>query len=149
MMTSARTTYHALRPEAPVRAWVLACLALVIGVVGLVLGWNRDLVPIWIAGAALVLAGLFLALIARSFVSSRTLHVTLDSDGFLVSGPGYRREGQWADVDSVHSPPDGSRLVIASGPVKRVYIQAPGGVADERMMAVTKDIANRLRVFHG
>lgn len=142
------TSYYALRPRTPVRAWVVAGLAFVVGAAFLLIGWPepRNVVLI-VLGAVAALGGLALGITAGAFVSSRTLHVVLSPEGYEVSGPGYHKDGSWIDVDAVSATPDGSRLVIARGRVDRAFIQAPGGETDERMQAITEDIAARLRAL--
>lgn len=145
-MTQTSGTHHVLRPRTPVRAWVLVSLMLIVGIIVLIVGLvNGIRVPALVIGGVLVLVGAVLGLITGSFVATRTLQVTLDDEGYQISGPGYRREGAWREVDQVRSTPDGLRLVIASGPVRRDFIQAPGGVTTEQMRALTDDIATRLR----
>lgn len=140
------TSYYALRPSTPVRAWVIAVLAMAAGVWVCLTGWQdpRNTLTI-VAGAALALGGVALGMTAAAFVSSRTLHIVLSPQGYEVSGPGYHKEGAWIDVDAVSATPDGSRLVIARGQVDRVFIQAPGGEADAQMQAITDDISARLQ----
>jgi len=137
--------YYALRPKAPVRAVVLAAVLAIAGAVLCWLGWPepRNL-PLGIAGAVAAAVGVALGIAAVAFVSSGTLHIVLSDDGFDVSGPGYHKGGAWIDVTGVSATPDGSRLVIAQGLVDRTFIQCPGGVADERMRALTLDVSARL-----
>ena len=58
-------TYYALRPQTPVRAWVIAGLALVAGGAALLAGWPepRKLVLV-VIGALVGVAGLALAITA-------------------------------------------------------------------------------------
>ena len=142
------SSYYALRPRTPARAWALAFVAVVGGIGLLTAGWRdpRSTAMI-VVGALIALAGLVLAVTTAAFMTSRTVHIVLSPDGFEVNGPGYDKSGSWIDVDSVSATPDGSRLVIASGRVHRTYIQCPGGEADERMAAITADIARRLHAL--
>ena len=141
-------TYYALRPQTPVRAWVIAGLALVAGGAALLAGWPepRKLV-LMVIGALVGVAGLALAITAAVFLQTRTLHITLSPDGYEVSGPGYHKSGAWIDVDAVSATPDGSRLVIARGRVDRTFIQAPGGKPDDQMRAITDDISRRMQAL--
>lgn len=142
---SAQTSYYALRPTTPVRAWLLTGLGLALGGLAMWVGLPepRRIVLI-IAGVILLIVALILAVVAASFTSSRTTHVVLSDEGFEVSGPGYHKAGDWRDVSAVAATPDGARLVITQGHVDRTFIQAPGGAVDDRMRALTDEIAERL-----
>lgn len=145
-MAQTSDTVHVLRPRTPVRAWVLVGLLLIAGAVLLVVGLATGTrVGLLVTGGVLLGLALVLAVVTGSFMATGRLQVSLDAAGYQISGPGYRREGSWREVDSVRSTPDGMRLVIASGPVRRDFIQAPGGVAAEQMAALISDIAERLR----
>ena len=141
----AQTSYYALRPATPVRAWGLAVLGVALGGLALWIGWPepRRMVLV-VAGAIVALAGLVLAAVAATFINSRTTHVVLSDDGFEVSGPDYHKSGEWREVSAVSATPDGARLVITQGHVDRTFIQAPGGAVDKRMRALTDEIAERL-----
>ena len=141
------TSYYALRPRTPVRAWVLAIVLLGVGVLLIVLGWRAELrnTVLVVIGVVVGLLGLAMAIGAASFVQARTLHVALSPSGFEVNGPGYHKDGAWIDVDAVSATPDGARLVIARGQVDRTFIQSPGGSADAQMQALRNDIAARLK----
>ncbi|WIY82729.1 hypothetical protein [Propionimicrobium sp. PCR01-08-3] len=143
-----RTSRYALKPQHPVRAWVIAVILVLGGAAliwaGLGAGDTRNTVVI-VVGSIVAVLGVVMGIAALTFVSNSTLYVTLSPDGFEVSGPGYHKSGAWIDVDSVSTTPDGSRLVIGQGHVERTFIQAPGGIADEQMKALTDDIATRLR----
>lgn len=139
------TTYYALRPRTPSRAWLLAGLFVVAGVAAVVAGVGEPPSSVALVLGVLVgLAGIGLAVAAAAFVQSRTQHVVLSDEGFEVTGPGYHRSGVWLDVDAVSATPDGSRLVIAQGHVDRTFIQSPGGRADATMQALVADITARL-----
>lgn len=144
------TSFHTLRPATPVRSWLVVGALGALGAAGLIIGLVIDsLLPLLIAGGVLLFAALVLALVTASFMATRTLQVTLDDDGYQISGPGYRREGQWREVNEVRATPDGFRLVIVSGPVRRDFIQAPSGVGVDEMTALTEEIAERLRRIKG
>lgn len=143
-------SYYALRPKAPVRAWLLAIVLVVGGGVAAMAGSSEPR-TVWliVLGVVLLVAGVALGITSVAFVSSRTLHIVLSSEGFEVTGPSYHKSGAWIDVDSVSTTPDGARLVIAQGRVDRTYIQVPGGTADARMRQITADIAARLNALEG
>ena len=141
---SAATSHYALRPTTPVRALVLAGCCLLFGALGAFFGVQNANSVLVALGVALAVAGVALTITAVVFVSSRTTHITLSPEGFEVSGHGYQKSGAWLDVDKVASTPDGTRLVISQGHVDRTYIQAPGCRLDDRMRAITADIAARL-----
>ncbi len=128
------------------RAWAIAACLLIAGVVALWTGLAGETTNgvLVIIGAVLAVAGLGLGIAALTFVSNRTLYVVLSPDGFEVSGPGYHKSGAWIDVDSVSATPDGARLVIGQGHIERTFIQAPGGIADDQMKALTADLSARL-----
>ncbi|SER89818.1 hypothetical protein SAMN05443377_1177 [Propionibacterium cyclohexanicum] len=136
---------YVLRPRPPRRALVLGVAATVLGlaagILGIVLDWALVVV---ILGLVVLAAGIaVLALLAYS-LAHHSLHVDLDEVGFRVHGPGLDKRGSWAHVTRVALTPDGSRLVIASGAIKRTYIICSNGGDDPVMKAVVADIASRV-----
>lgn len=139
------TTYHALRPRPPIRAWMLAVLLATIGAILLIFGVGRTPgLVMAVCGGVLLVLGIALGMLGIIFVNARTVHITLDAQGFQVSGPGYQRSGEWDEVTAVNATPDGARIVIACGRVSRVFIQAPGGVADATMDRIAEEISVHL-----
>lgn len=139
------TSYYALRPRTPLRAWLLAGLLLVAGIAGVVVGLGEPRRPVILALGVLAAAAAFaLVIAALAFVQSRTQHVVLSPEGFEVTGPGYHRSGAWLDVDAVSATPDGTRLVIAQGKVDRTFIQSAGARSDAVMKALVDDLIKRV-----
>lgn len=139
------TSYYSLRPRPPVRAWALAVVLTVGGVLAVVVGWPAPhLVPLLVFGGVLTAAGVVLGVVSTVFIASRALRVVLSDDGFEVNGPGYHKQGSWLDVDRVATTPDNARLVISQGHVDRTFIQAPGARPTPQMEALVADIAERL-----
>ncbi len=139
-----------LRPRPPRRALVLGCTASVIGLVvllvGVLIGWPLVIV---ILGALVLAAGIAVLVLIDYSLAHHSLHVDLDDQGFYVHGPGLERKGSWSHVTRVALTPDGSRLVIASGAIKRTYIICPNGGDDAVMKAIVADIANRVTAVSG
>lgn len=136
---------YILRPRPPRRALVLGCAASVIGVfvllVGLLAGWP---VVVVILGALVLAVGIAVLLLIAYSLAHHSLFVDLDDQGFHVHGPGLDRKGSWSRVTRVALTPDGSRLVIASGAIKRTYIICPNGGEDPVMKSIVADIAVRV-----
>ena len=136
---------YILRPRIPRRAFVLGSAATVVGLVLVVIGLvqNWAILAIIVLAALLAVGLLTLLMVSYSMVNHR-IHIDLDAKGYRVHGPGMDRRGTWAKVTRVAVTPDGSRLMIASGPVKRTYISCPKGGDDPAMQALIKEISAHL-----
>lgn len=143
-----RVNQYALKPANPVRAWIVSALLLVLAILliwGGVSPGETVRIVMLVLGVIAAVIGLVILASAVFLVKHRTVTVVFSQEGFEVIGPGYYRSGDWIDVDAVSATPDGSRLVIDQGHIERTFIQVPGGVADEQMKALTKDIKRRLK----
>ncbi|MFT8394524.1 hypothetical protein [Propionibacterium sp.] len=136
---------YSLRPRPPRRAALLGGLCTVVGLVVLIAGIFSSWSVIVVVLAAIVLAAgiVVLAMVAYSMVH-HAIYVDLTEQGFRVHGPGMDKKGSWAHVTKVALTPDGSRLVIASGAIKRTYISCPNGGQDPVMKALVADITSRV-----
>ncbi len=139
------TTYYALRPATPRRAWFIVVICAVVGIAMIVNAVsNVHSVAFIIAGTVLVVIALALGIIALTFVSSRVQHIVLNDEKCEVSGPGYRRQALWADVVSLDSTPDGTRMVLTCCDGSRIFLQAPGNVKSPQMEALKAQLSAHL-----
>lgn len=136
---------YILRPRIPRRALVLGIGATAAGlglvVAGLLKNWA---LPLIVVLAVVLAVGLLTLIMVAYSMANHRVHIDLDAKGYRVHGPGMDRRGTWAKVTRVALTPDGSRLMIASGPAKRTYISCPKGGDDPSMKALVKEIARHL-----
>jgi hypothetical protein len=135
---------YALSPAVPLRPLIVSVVLALAGVVGCVVGASRKLSVVLVISIAVLAVALVLVLLGLVLTRRNTIRVDLDETGFHVHGPGLDRRGRWSDVTRVATTPDGSRLVIASGPLVRTHIMAPLGGSDPQMKALVEDISRRM-----
>ncbi|MHA6513715.1 hypothetical protein [Tessaracoccus sp. Z1128] len=142
-------TTHVIKPQPPVRAFVTAAGADLIGAVVLVAALNQGWhVAVVVVGALFLVAGV--ALMVAAFVSLDRLAVrlTLDDDGYRLVGPGVDHSGEWADVSKVTQSQEGSHVTVYHGPVRRTHLLFPGGDRAQ-IDEVLADIRSRLQAAKG
>jgi hypothetical protein len=136
---------YILHPRIPRRAFALGLVGTLAGLVLVVVGLLQAWSIVWVVLSAVLLAFGLLALIMVSYsLSNHRVRIDLDDKGYRVHGPEMDRRGTWAKVTQVALTPDGSRLMIASGPVKRTYISCPKGGDDPAMKALVGEIRTHL-----
>lgn len=135
---------YTLSAAVPLRPLIVSVVLAVAGVVGCVIGVNRKLSVVLGVSIAVLAMALLLVVLGLVLTRRNTIHVDLDESGFRVHGPGLDRRGNWSEVTRVATTPDGSRLVIASGPLARTHIMAPLGGSDPQMKALVEDISGRM-----
>lgn len=136
---------YVLRPQPPMRAFLLAASLAVLGVLLVVVcaathanGVLMTLaVLLVVVGVVLVGAGMVSMQRLRSFVD-------LTDEGWTVRTPGRSRSGTWAEVTKVTSSMEGAHLTLYLGRIERTHILAPGNIASDEMNALAADIATRL-----
>lgn len=140
---------YVIKPRPPVRAFVIAAIASLVGAILLVIGLSQGLhvaVPV-IGGVILVGA---VALLTGAVLSMRRLAVTLTlgDDGYVLRGPGLEHSGQWSDVSKVTQSAEGSHVTIYHGVVRRTHLLFPGGDR-QQIYDVLMDIRARLAALKG
>lgn len=140
----AESTY-VIKPPPPVRAFVIAAVASLLGAVGFVVAlgqqWHLAVVIL-----AVVIFALGIALFAGAwgFQLPNTTTITLDDDGYHAVGFARVLTGEWADVTRVSLSQDSARhLTIHHGTDRRSHLvlrTAPQSTVDE----LVADIQQRL-----
>lgn len=140
---------HVIKPQPPVRAFVTAAVADLVGAVVLVAalsqGWHVALV---VLGALLLVAGVGLLVMALVSMNRFAARFTLTDDGYRLVGPGVEHSGEWADVSKVTQSQEGSHVTIYHGAVRRTHLLFPGGDRAQ-IDAVLADIRARLQAAKG
>lgn len=139
---------YVLKPRPPVRAFVIAAIATLVGAI--MMAACRHSAFVLVALSALVMAlGIALAVMAGiSMVRMRTF-VELSDEGYRITGPGTDRQGSWAEVTKVTTSANGAHLTFHHGEVGRTHILCPGGGDDEQMQALVADVAKHLDTDRG
>ena len=139
------TVRHVIKPRTPVRAFIIAAVLVLVGAVLVAVSAAQSAGAVWAAlPAVLMVAGLALVGIAvASMVKMRTF-VTVDDEGYRITGPGVDKQGTWVDVTRVTTSSNGSHLTLYHGEVGRTHILCPAGGDDPSMQALVADISRRL-----
>ncbi|MFT4296622.1 MAG: hypothetical protein QM582_14540 [Micropruina sp.] len=145
---SSRT--HVLTPPLPLRAVAVAAGLAVVGAVLIVLPTALQS-PAAVGVIGWVLLAAAVVLLVAAAVSWRRMRVVVEftDDGYLITGPGSREEGRWADVTKVTQAP--TSLTIHHGAERRVRLVSQRGVTAE-LVHLTGDLTRRLdasRGYHG
>lgn len=134
-----------LRPRPPLRAFAIAAILSLVGAVLLVFALQNEwhVVVTLVASVTLVLG---IALFAMALVSMARLgvRVTLNDEGYRVSGTNQEHVGKWADVTKVTQAVHGAHITIYHGNVRRTHLIFPGGSAQRHMQDVVDEITERL-----
>lgn len=135
-----------LKPRPPLRAFAIAAVMSLVGALLLVaaLQSNWHIVVVVISAAILVLG---VALFLASLVAMWRLgvRVTVDDDGYEVSGTNQTHSGKWADVTKITQAVEGAHITIYHGSVVRTHLIFPGGPAQDQMQDVVDAIMERLK----
>lgn len=123
----AESTYL-IQSRPPVRAFAVAAVVALAGALLLVgsLAWGWHLLVGVIGGIALA-AGVALTVIAFLSIRRLAVRLTLDDDGYTVSGSEVDHSGQWRDVSKVTRSKEGAHVTIYHGPVRRTHLLFPAG----------------------
>ena len=140
---------HVIKPQPPVRAFVTAAVADLVGAVLLVAalsqGWH---VAFAVLGGLILLAGVALLVMALVSMNRFAARLTLTDEGYRLTGPGVDHEGAWADVSKVTQSQEGSHVTIYHGAVRRTHLLFPGGDRAQ-ISEVLADIRARLQAAKG
>lgn len=131
----------------PFRALLIAAIAALVGagllVAALALNWHA---LIALLGGVLLAAGVALCSAAIAAMRRRVVRLTLDHEGYQITGPQQRHRGTWAKVRRVTINDSGDRLTIHHD-TSRTYLVFPG--RDETLIAdICDDIRGRLRAVN-
>ena len=135
---------YTITPRPPIRALVIAAVTSLVGavllVVALASSWH---VAVAVVGGLLLAGGLALAVAALLTPSRLAVTVTLDDDGYRVTGSGGEQVGAWDDVTRVTQSDDGAHVTIHHGEDRRNHLIFAG--QDPAVIAkVLLDVQRRL-----
>jgi len=121
-------TVYVIPPRPPVRAFVIAAVAALLGAFLLVGGqsWHWHLAAV-IVGSVILAAGVLLAVLAFLSLSRLAVRVELDDDGYRITGSAVEHTGRWLDVSEVTQSDEGSHVTIYHGNVRRTHLLFPRG----------------------
>ena len=137
-------TSFRLAPVLPIRAGAIAACGIIVSGILIALN-NKDGLGFW-AWFGIVLLVLSLTLAGMTaFLYSRTgTKVVISDEGYEVSRLDRPQIGQWTDVTKIARTPEGDRIEITHGKLRRAYISAPRGGDDPEMQALIREIADRI-----
>lgn len=143
-MTTGRTEYL-LQARLPVRAFLIAAAATLLGAVMVVVSlqnsWHFAFTVLF---AILIVAGIGLALAGAKSLKSHQVKVVFDDDGYEITGRDASRSGKWAEVTKVTQTDDGHHVTIYHGTVTRTHLLCPLGLDDPQLNQLITDMAARL-----
>lgn len=136
---------YVIQSRPPVRAFVVAAVAALVGALLLVgsFAWGWHVLWGVLGGLALV-AGVALTIIAFLSIQRLAVHLTLDDEGYKVSGSEVDHAGQWRDVTKVTRSQEGSHVTIYHGVVRRTHLLFPAGDAAQ-IEEILADVRARLQ----
>ncbi len=119
----AATTFS-IAPRIPVRAFLIAALASILGAALLVLSLiNTWHIAVVVLGAVLLVAGLALVVVALVAQKGSAAELTLDDDGYTLTTRAGEQWGRWAEVTRITRAADGGQVNIHEGDDKRTRLQ--------------------------
>ena len=134
-----------LKPRPPVRAFAIAAVMSLVGALMLVAAMQSGWGTTWVILSAIVLAlGVALLLVALIATFRLGVRITVDDDGYEVSGTNQSHSGKWEDVTKVTQAVEGAHITIYHGTVVRTHLFFPGGPAQDQMQDVVEAIMERL-----
>lgn len=136
---------YVIPPRPPVRAFVIAAFAALLGAFLLVasLTWRWHLAFAILGGVALAV-GVLLAVLAYLSLSRLAVRVELDESGYRITGSSVEHAGQWLDVSKVTQSEEGSHVTIYHGNVRRTHLLFPRGDSPQ-IAQVLGDVKARLQ----
>ena len=142
-------TVYVIPPRPPVRAFVIAAVAALLGAFLLVggLSWHWHLAAV-IVGSVILAVGVVLAVLAFLSLSRLAVRVELDDDGYRITGSAVEHTGRWLDVSKVTQSDEGSHVTIYHGSVRRTHLLFPGGDRAQ-IDQVLADVRARLQAAKG
>lgn len=144
----AATTFS-IAPRVPVRAFLIAAVASIVGAALVVLSQlNAWHVVVLIVGAAILAAGLLLVVVALVAQRASAAELVLDDEGYALHSRAGKQAGSWADVTRITRNPDGARVSIHEGDEKRTLLQF-NSVEQPRIEAILTEMGARLDAAKG
>lgn len=114
-----------LSPRPPVRAVAIAAGVALLGVLLVVapglFGWSAYLI---VSGVLLLIVSVVLGVVAFGVNARMRVRVTMDDEGYAITGPTLPQRGRWTDVTRVTQAP--GRLVLHEDE-RRVTLIDPSG----------------------
>lgn len=134
-----------LKPRPPLRAFGIAALLSIAGAVLLVLALqNAWHVVVSILAGVLLVAGIALFVMALIAMDKLGVRITVNDEGYEISGTDQDHSGSWTDVTKVTQAVDAAHITIYHGNVRRTHLIFPGGPAQAQMGEVVDAILERL-----
>lgn len=139
-----------LKPRPPLRAFATAAVMSLVGALFLVLAvqslWHTVVVAI---AAIILILGIALFLVSLIAMLRLGVRITINDEGYEVSGTHQSHSGKWDDVTKVTQAVEGAHITIYHGNVVRTHLIFPGGPAQEQMQDVVDAIMERLHKAKG
>nr|WP_156874621.1 hypothetical protein [Vaginimicrobium propionicum] len=134
-------TRYVFAQRLPIWTFVVVGLLVLGGVASLIFGKAT----VWtVLGVVLIVLGVVVVVLLVMALRATRLEVRLDSSGYTVINGSATTSGKWSEVSEVSATPDGTRVVIRSGKIKRTYISAPRGQWKSLMDELVADLRARL-----
>ena len=142
-------TTFLIPPRPPVRAFAIAAVLALVGAVLLVVSLSLSW-PIFIAviGAAVGVTGFALLALALLVMRRSTLVLTMNDDGYAVTGSGKALKGDWLEVNRVTQSRQGGEVTIYHRDNRRAHLVFPSDDSAQ-VAAVVADIRSRLNAARG
>jgi hypothetical protein len=143
-------TRFVLTPPPPVRSLAISSVAALIAAVMIVLGSALDLPQaIVMAGVALMIFAIVLALVALVLTARLRTTLILDAETITIARGRHRRGLRWSMIDRVKT--QGLQLVLISPPESKpdATVINPRGKNDPTFSALITEIQQRLNADRG
>ena len=119
----AATTFS-IAPRVPIRAFLIAAVASIIGaallVLALVNAWH---IAVVVLAVVILVAGLILLVVALMAQKASAAELVLDDEGYKLVNRAGEQWGDWAEVTRITRATDGGEVTIHEGDVKRTRLQ--------------------------
>jgi hypothetical protein len=137
---------HTLRPQPPVRAFLIAAVVSVAGavltVVGAANGWPGGVIALWVV---ILIAGL--ALLGAGIWSMWRMQVRaeLTPTGYTFRTPAGVRHGTWSETTRVTASESGRRISFHHRDETVDHVICPVDANDPTMAELVEDVTSRLK----
>lgn len=140
-------TSYTIQSRPPVRAFAIAAAAALLGAFMIVFAGSKDwalVLPLFLGvlGVILLLAGVALAGLAYWTMRATSVTLTLDDDGYRLTGRGSDHSGSWLEVNQVTQSESGLHITIYHGPERRTHVVFS---QTDQIDAVVDDLRTRLK----
>lgn len=142
-------THYLIKPRPPIRAFLIAAVASIVGagmlVLSLVQSWHWAVLALSIL---VLVAGIMLCVAALAASSRSRVSITFTEDGYRLDTPHGTEGGHWEVVTRVTQSGDGRRVTIHDGAEERhVLVFAPGNA--QQVAELLADMTRRLDAAKG